>query len=194
MIRTNMSIEVESAMGMRVIPLETRLLSQRKVFLSGEINMEMADDFAQQMMYLKESKEAVQIYLNSHGGEVDAGLMIYDVIRSAGSLVSICCTGRAYSMAAILLASAPKGKRSILPHSKVMIHEPLIPGGIGGSASSIKKISDSMMKTRKLTIELLMEHTGKKKSEVEKSISYDHFMDAKEAIAFGICDRIEECL
>jgi len=194
MITANTDIEVESAQGLRTISLETRLLTQRKIFLTGEINMKMANDFVRQMMYLQEQDEEMTIYLNSLGGEVDAGLLIYDVIRAAGSRVNIICMGRAYSMAAILLASGPKGQRLILPHSRVMIHEPLIPDGIGGSASSIKKVSDSIMETRKLTIDLLVEHTGQKRSVLEKALGYDHYMNSKEAVEFGICDRIVDAL
>lgn len=194
MIFANTKLEVESAQGTRIESLETRLMMQRKIFLSGEIDMIMADDFARQMMYLMESEEPLKIYINSMGGEVDAGLLIYDMICSAGDRVSIYCMGRAYSMAALLLAAAPKGQRMILPHAKVMIHEPLIPGGIGGCASSIKKVSDSIMKTRKLAIELLMKHTGRKRTELEKALSFDNFMSAEEAIAFGICDRVVNSL
>ncbi|MCR4838348.1 MAG: ATP-dependent Clp protease proteolytic subunit [Eubacterium sp.] len=187
---SNTMIEVDTAKGLQGISLETRLLMRRRIFLTGEIDMEMANDFVQQMMYLDREGEEIRIYLNSCGGEVDAGLVIYDMMQAAESSISVCCVGHAYSMAAILLAAAPKGQRLILPHSKVMIHEPLIAGGIGGSASSIKKVSDSIMETRKLTVELLMKHTGQKKEDLEQALSFDNYMNAEEAIAFGLCDRI----
>ena len=120
----------------------------------------------------------------------NGGTMMEKVCGAMESSISVCCVGHAYSMAAILLAAAPKGQRLILPHSKVMIHEPLIAGGIGGSASSIKKVSDSIMETRKLTVELLMKHTGQKKEDLEQALSFDNYMNAEEAIAFGLCDRI----
>ena len=190
MISTNTMIEMETAKGMQTVSLETRLFMRRRIFLTGEIDMNMANDFVRQMMYLDREGEEIRIYLNSCGGEVDAGLVIYDVLQAAESSVSICCVGRAFSMAAILLSAAPKGQRLILPHSKVMIHEPLIPGGIGGSASSIRKVSDSIMETRELTINLLAKHTGRGREELEKALSYDNYMNAEEAVAFGLCDRI----
>ena len=190
MISTNTMIEMETAKGLQTVSLETRLFMRRRIFLTGEIDMNMANDFVRQMMYLDREGEEIRIYLNSCGGEVDAGLVIYDVLQAAESSVSICCVGRAFSMAAILLSAAPKGQRLILPHSKVMIHEPLIPGGIGGSASSIRKVSDSIMETRELTINLLAKHTGRGREELEKALSYDNYMNAEEAVAFGLCDRI----
>ena len=190
MMKLDMQIEDRSSSGIRLIPLQTRLLSKRQVFLTGEVNMDMADAFVQQMMYLDQEGEKISIYLNSCGGEVDAGLVIYDVLQSAKSSIDVYCIGHAYSMAAVLLASGPKGHRFILPHSKVMIHEPSIESGIAGSAVSVKRVSDSIAETRTLTIELLMKHTGRKKAEIIKALSYDNFMNAKEAIQFGLCDRI----
>ena len=97
----------------------------------------------------------------------------------------------AASMAAVILAGGKKGHRYILPHSKTMIHEPLISGGVGGSATSIQRTSESIMETKRLTVELLAKDTGKKEKEIETVVSFDNYMNAEESIAFGLCDSIE---
>lgn len=187
------SIEVESANGIREVRLSTRHLMNGKIFLTGEINMEMANDFVLQFMFLEEdSSEPVTIYINSPGGEVNAGLMIYDVIQGSNLEINMVCTGMAASMAAIIFAGGQKGRRYIFKHSRVMIHEPLIAGGIGGSATSIKNISESILTTKKIVNGILAEHTGKTEEEIDKATGFDNYMDAREAIEFGICDAISE--
>lgn len=187
------SIEVESANGIREVSLSTRHLMNRKIFLTGEINMEMANDFVLQFMFLEEdSSEPVTIYINSPGGEINAGLMIYDVIQGSNLEINMVCTGMAASMAAIIFAGGQKGRRYILKHSRVMIHEPLIAGGIGGSATSIKNISESILTTKKIVNGILAEHTGKTEEEIDKATGFDNYMDAREAIEFGICDAVSE--
>lgn len=185
------SVEVESARGIREVSLNTRHLMKRKVFLTGDIDSDMANSFLSQLLYLEsESSEPVTIYINSHGGEVNAGLMIYDAIQGSKLEINMICTGIAASMAAILLAGGQKGKRYILKHSKVMIHEPLIAHGVGGSATSIKNISDSILETREIVNTILAEHTGQTLEEVNKATSFDNFMNAEEAVKFGICDEV----
>ena len=184
------SIEVESAHGTREVSLTTRHLMNRNIFLTGSIDSEMANDILLQLLYLEESDEPVTLYINSPGGEVSAGLMIYDAIQGSSLPINIICTGLAASMAAIILAGGQKGRRYILPHSKVMIHEPLISNGVGGSATSIKNISDSIMETRKVLNEILSKHTGKSSKEIDKATSFDNTMNAEDAIKFGLCDSI----
>ena len=187
------SVEVESAQGTREVSLTTRHLMNRNVFLTGSIDSETADNFLSQFIYLEqESDEPVTIYINSPGGEINAGLMIYDTIRGSRLQVNMICTGMAASMAAILLAGGQKGRRYILRHSKVMIHEPLISGGVGGSATSIKNISDSILETRGLVNRILAEHTGKSIEEIDEATNFDNYMNAEEAIEFGICDKITD--
>ena len=123
---------------------------------------------------------------------MDAGLLIYDCIQSCDVEVNIVCAGMAASMAAILLASGKKGHRYILPHSKVMIHEPLISQGVGGSATSIKNISDTILAMRELVNNILAKHTGKTLEEVNKATAFDNYMNAEAAIEFGICDQVAE--
>ena len=126
-----MYIPIKSASGITLVTLETRLLMERKIYLEGEINEASAASFQQQMQYLalEDPHKPVHLYLNSNGGQVNAGLRIYDILKGTGLELTIWCTGMAASMAAILLAGGPKGRRFILPHSQVMIHEPLISGG-----------------------------------------------------------------
>lgn len=185
------SIEVESVNGTREVSLTTRHLMNRNVFLQGTIDSDMANQFLSQLLYLEqELEEPVTIYINSPGGEVNAGLVIYDAIQGSNLEINMICTGMAASMAAILLAGGQKGNRYILEHSKVMIHEPLLANGVGGSATSIKNISESILETRKIVNGILAEHTGKSIEEINEATSFDNYMNAKEAIEFGICDAI----
>ena len=188
-------IEEESSAGIREVSLFTKLLTDRKVFINGAIDSDMANLIAMQLMHLEStSKEAVTIYINSTGGEVQAGLLIYDVIQGMKIPVNICCTGRACSMAAILLAGGQKGRRYILPHAKTMIHEPLIYNGVGGSATSIKNISDSILETKRLVNSILVKHTGKAEEEIDVATSFDNYMNATESIEFGLCDKVVESM
>lgn len=185
------SIEVESVHGVREVSLDTRHLMNRRIFINGEINDESANDFLSQMLYLEqESNNPITIYINSPGGSVNAGLVIYDCIQASNLEINIICAGTAASMAAILLAGGQKGRRYILQHSKVMIHEPLLAGGVGGSATSIKNISDSILETREIVNKILAKHTGKSLKEINKATSFDNYMNAEEAIKFGLCDEI----
>jgi ATP-dependent Clp protease protease subunit len=185
---------VKSSNGISLIPVESRLFSERKLFIEGEITSKTACDFVKQIMLLvkEDSEKAIDIYINSFGGEVNAGLMIYDTIKGLKNEVNLHCVGIAASMAAIILAGGRKGHRYILPHSKVMIHEPLIEGNVGGSATSIKRTAESIMETKKMAVELLSKDTGKSKKQVETAISFDNYMNADEAIDFGICDCVEK--
>lgn len=185
------SVEVESAHGTREVSLWTKHLMDRKIFLTGKIDVEQADEFILQLMYLEQiSLEPVTVYINSPGGEVDSGLMIYDAIIGSDVTINTVCMGLAASMAAIILAGAKKGHRYILKHSKVMIHEPLISNGVGGSATSIKNISESILETREILNGILAKHCCKTIEEINEATQYDNFMNVSEAIDFGICDKI----
>ncbi len=190
------SIMEESSEGSREVVLRAKHLSERKVFITGEITEDTADEFVSQMLFLAGSKEPVDIYLNSPGGSVNAGLVIYDTIQECeGKIpVNIYCVGMAASMGAIILAGGQKGRRFILPHSKCMIHEPLIAGGMGGSATSIAKTAESIIETRNITNGILAKHTGKTIEEIDKATSFDNYMNAKESIEFGLCDEIKSII
>lgn len=189
------SVEVESRNGIREVNLYTRHFMKRRVFLNGEINARMADEIVAQLLYLQEeSDEPIYLYINSGGGEVNAGLYIYDVLQSIKIPVYTYCTGMAASMAAVILAGGQPGRRYILPHSKTMIHEPLLAGGVGGSATSIQNISQSIMETRQITNGILAKHTKKSIKQVNKATSFDNYMNAKQSVEFGICDKVVQSL
>ena len=191
------TIEVESAQGTREIRVSTRHLMNRRIFLTGEISDESAMQFLSQLMFLEENEDKdkpVTIYIDSPGGKINSGLMIYDAIRGSKLTINMVCVGMAASMAAIIFAGGQKGRRFILPHSKVMIHEPLISDGVGGSATTIKHISDNILETRRMVNEILAFHTRKKPEEIDEATKFDNYMNAEEAIVFGICDSITETL
>ena len=188
-------IEVESASGTREISLATRHFMNRRIFISGEITENTANSFISQLMYLEqESSEPVTIYINSPGGQVNAGMVIYDAVQGSRIPINMLCTGMAASMAAVILAGGQPGRRYILKHSKVMIHEPLISQGVGGSATSIQNISESILETKHMVNEILAWHTGRKVDEINKATAYDNYMNAAEAVDFGICDQISKDL
>lgn len=183
----------ESCNGISTINLQTKHFSDRKLFLTGEINEQSAIDFVSAFSYLAQSDEPVDIYINTPGGNVNAGLVIYDLVQDAPFPINMYCIGSACSMGAIILAGGQPGRRFMLPHSKVMIHEPLIAGGMGGSASSIKKTADSILETKSILNEILLKHCGGKKTleEINEATSFDNFMTAEEAIAFGLVDAVK---
>ena len=187
------SVEIESAHGTREVSLQTRHLMNRCIFLQGEVNHEMANNFLSEFLYLESvGNEPITIYVDSPGGEVNAGLMIYDVIQASEAEVNMICTGLAASMGAVIMAGGKKGHRYILPHSKMMIHEPLMVGNTGGSATSIKKTAENILETKELINGIIAKHTGKTLEEVDEATAFDNFMNAKEAIEFGLCDEILE--
>lgn len=180
----------ETSAGIEIIPLGSRLLTEKKFFITGEITSETAVDFARVMMYFRSEPGEANIYINSPGGEINAGLAIYDMLQGFKGTVNMYCIGQASSMAAVLLASGQKGRRFILPHSTVLIHEVLMRGGISGSATSISKLSESILETRDTVNSLLAKHTGKSLKEINKAAGFDNLMTAEEAVKFGICDEI----
>lgn len=188
-----MNTIIKSSNGISLAPIESRLLSDRKLFIEGEITAASACEFVKTIMLLvkEDVDKPIDIYINSPGGEVNAGLLIYDILKGVKTEVNLHCIGMAASMAAIILAAGKKGHRFILRHSRTMIHEPLISGGVGGSATSIKRTAESIMETKRISVELLASDTGKTRKEVEAAISFDNYMNAEESIAFGLCDTIE---
>lgn len=188
-----MNTIVKSSHGITLVPVTSKLLAERKIFIEDDITLASACDTVRSLMLLvkEDPNKPIDIYINSPGGRVDAGLMIYDTLKGMKTEVNLHCIGMAASMAAVILAGGKKGHRFILPHSKTMIHEPLISGGVGGSASSIQRTAESIMETKRLTVELLAKDTGKKEKEIETAVSFDNYMNAEESIAFGLCDSIE---
>ena len=184
----------ETYSGIREVSLYTEHLARGRVFLTGTIDRELADSIAAQLLYLEQEGKEVQLIINSLGGEVNAGLMLYDLLEGLKVPVSRWCCGMAASMAAIILCGGEKGRRFILPHSKTMIHEPLLQSGVGGSATSIQALSESILETRRITNSILAKHTGKSLQEIDAATTYDNYMNAEQSIAFGLCDEIRSSL
>lgn len=182
----------KGARGSAVIPLDSELLSERIILIDDTITSQTAVDFYKSMRFLAKTDEPIKVVICSGGGEVIAGQAIYDLMQGVKNEVHTYCIGRAASMAAVLLAAGTKGHRYILPHSEVMIHEVLIGGGVGGSATSISKISESINKTRDVMNGILAKHTGKTIEEINEATSFDNYMTAQQAVEFGICDKITD--
>lgn len=184
-----MNVQVKSSNGISLIPIETRLMSERTVFIEGEINPGTTCEFVKKILYLNnEDKQApINVLINSPGGEINSGMLMYDVIQSCTAPIRMFCIGRAYSMAAVLFASGTHG-RYMLPHSELMLHEPLLGNRVSGNSSSIKSISDSLLETKKMINDILIKHTGRTEEEVEQATSFDHYFNPEESIAFGLCD------
>lgn len=184
------AISEESTYGTREVVLQTKHLTEGKVFLTGIITEDTANEFVSQMMYLNKEKKHVTVYINSKGGSVTAGLSIYDALQAFEGEVNLCCYGLAASMAAIILASGKPGHRFITHHGRTMIHEPALAGKLGGSASTIEETAKNMLKTKNILNTILAKHTGKTVAEIEEATRFDNFMDAEKSIEFGLCDEI----
>lgn len=186
-----MNVPVKSSNGITLVPMDSRLLVGRKIFIEGEINPETACEFVKQILFLcaEDAGAPIDVLINSPGGEINSGLLMYDAIQDCPAPIRMFCLGRAYSMGAVLFACGNHG-RYMLPHSELMLHEPLIGSQIGGSSSSIKSISDSLLEARKKMNRILAKHTGKTEEELEKATSYDHFFSAEEAKGYGLADGI----
>lgn len=184
-------IIMEDFSGGKPVSLQTYLLKERKIFLTGPIDSETATLFIQELMYLQSvSEEPISVIINSTGGEVWSGLAIRDAIAGAKNTVDLYCTGMAASMAAVILACGKKGHRFILPHSRVLIHEPLQSGRGVENASSISRTATAILETRDILNSLLAAATGKTLEEINEATSYDNEMSAEKAIEFGLCDKI----
>jgi ATP-dependent Clp protease protease subunit len=168
----------------------SRLMMDRIIFLGYPINDEVANIVVAQLLFLESTDPArdVFIYINCPGGGVYAGLAIYDVMQYVAPDVATVCTGMAASMGAVLLAAGTKGKRSALPHSRVMIHQPI--GGIGGQASDVQIIAEQILKIKKELYEVLSLHTGKEVEQIERDADRDYWMRADEALAYGLIDEV----
>ncbi|MDY6367526.1 MAG: ATP-dependent Clp endopeptidase proteolytic subunit ClpP [Clostridia bacterium] len=176
--------------GERSYDIYSRLLEDRIVFLTGEINDAVADAVVAQLILLegRDPDKDISLYINSPGGSVTAGLAIYDTMNYIKCDVSTICIGLAASMGAFLLSSGAKGKRYALPNSEIMIHQPL--GGAQGQASDIKIQADHIIKTKKRLNEILAKNTGKPFEMVEKDTDRDNYLSADEALEYGLIDKI----
>lgn len=182
---------LKSSSGVQTVAIESKMMSDRRLFITGEINADNAMDFFKQMMLLnlEDDKAPISVFINSPGGEIDNGLLIYDAIVGSRAPVRTFCSGCAYSMGAVLFACG--NERFMLPHSKLMLHEPLLGRKIGGNASSIKSISESLLETKIMMNKILAYHTGKKEAEIDALTSYDYYLSATEAVEMGFADGIK---
>lgn len=188
-----MNVQVKSSHGITLVPVDSRLMAHRKIFIEGEIDAETACEFVKKVMLLnaEDSRKPIDVLVNSAGGEINSGMLMYDVIQGSKAPIRMFCIGKAYSMGAVLFACGNHG-RYMLPHGELMLHEPLLGNRVGGSSSSIKSISDSLMETKKKMNRLLAKHTGKTEEEVEEATGFDHYFSPEESIEFGLCDQIVE--
>lgn len=176
--------------GERSFDIYSRLLEDRVIFLSGPINTDVANLVVAQLIYLesKDPTKDISLYINSPGGEVVAGLAIYDTMNYIRCDVSTICVGMAASMGAFLLSSGTKGKRYALPNSEIMIHQVL--GGAQGQASDVEIHTKHLLKSKQTLNSILAENTGKSIEQVEKDTDRDNFLSAQEALEYGIVDQV----
>ena len=176
--------------GERSYDIYSRLLKDRIIFLSGEIDDYTANLVVAQMLFLEieDPDKEINLYINSPGGSVTAGMAIYDTMQYLRCPVSTLCIGMAASMGAFLLAAGAKGMRRTLPNAEIMIHQPL--GGAQGQASDIVIHAENILKIKKKMNQILAQRTGQPLEKVEQDTDRDHFLDAEEALAYGIVDEI----
>ena len=176
--------------GERSFDIFSRLLNDRIIFLSDEVNDATASLVVAQMLFLEaqDPDKDISFYINSPGGSVTAGMAIYDTMNYIKCDVSTICIGMAASMGAFLLSAGTKGKRLALPNSEIMIHQPL--GGAKGQASDIKIQADLILRTRDRLNRILAENTGKSIEEIARDTDRDNFMTAEQALAYGLVDKV----
>ncbi len=180
----------QSGRGERAYDIYSRLLKERVIFLVGAVNEATANLVVAQMLFLESEnpEKDIYFYINSPGGVVSAGLAIYDTMQFIKPQVSTLCVGQAASMGSFLLAAGAPGKRFALPNSRIMIHQPL--GGFQGQASDIEIHAKEILYLKGRLNELLAQHTGKSISEIEKDTDRDNFMNAEEAVTYGLVDEV----
>ena len=180
----------KSGSGERAFDIYSRLLKDRIVFVSGEIEDGMANAIVAQLLFLQaeDDKKEISMYINSPGGSVTAGLAILDTMKMVKCPVATYCVGQAASMGAILLSAGEKGRRHSLPNARIMIHQPW--GGAEGKASDIEITANEILRLKKILNQILADGSGKTLDEVTKDTDRDHFMSATEAQKWGIVDKV----
>ena len=180
--------------GERSYDIFSRLLKDRIIFLGEDVNPATSSLVVAQMLFLEseDPDKEIYLYINSPGGSITDGMAIYDTINYVKCPVSTMCIGMAASMGAVLLASGTKGKRFATPNAEIMIHQPLISGGLSGQATEIKIHADHMVKTREKLNRILSEKTGQPLEKINLDTERDNFMTAEEALAYGLIDGILE--
>ncbi|MDE6782003.1 MAG: ATP-dependent Clp endopeptidase proteolytic subunit ClpP [Ruminococcus sp.] len=184
----------QTSRGERSYDIFSRLLNDRIIMLSDQVNDATASLVVAQLLYLEsqDSEKDISLYINSPGGSITAGMAIYDTMNYIKCDVSTICIGMAASMGAFLLSSGAKGKRLSLPNSEIMIHQPLISGGLSGQCTDIKIHSDHLIRTRQKMNEILAANTGKPIEQIQIDTERDNYMYAQEALEYGLIDKVIE--
>jgi len=182
----------KSGRGERAYDIYSRLLKDRIIFLGGAIDDATANLIIAQMLFLsnEDSKTEIHFYINSPGGAITAGLAIYDTMRFLRCGVATYCVGQAASMGAVLFAAGTEGKRSMLPNGRILLHQPLISGVLTGAATDLEIEAKEIIRLRSRLYTILADHTGKSAKEVEKDCDRNLWLEAQEAIDYGLADRI----
>ncbi len=182
----------QTAQGERSYDIYSRLLKDRIIFLGGPVTDDMANVIVAQLLFLQaqDSEKDIHLYINSPGGSVSAGLAIYDTMQYISCDVSTICVGQAASMGAVLLAAGAEGKRFALPHSDVMIHQPL--GGAQGQAEDIRIQAEKILEVREILNKIISERTGQPIEKVAVDTDRDNYMSAQQALEYGLIDKVIE--
>ena len=180
----------QTGRGERTYDIYSRLLKDRIIFLGSEVNDAVADVIAAQLLFLEseDPEQDIHLYVNSPGGSVTAGLAIYDTMQYVTPDVSTMCVGQAASMGAVLLTAGAPGKRFALPHSRIMLHQPL--GGVQGQAADIDIHAREVLRIRQELNNILVKHTGQTLKRIEKDTDRDMFMTSKQALEYGVIDEV----
>jgi ATP-dependent Clp protease protease subunit len=180
----------QSSRGERAYDIYSRLLKDRIVFIGEQVHDGMANTVIAQLLFLEseDPEKDINLYVNSPGGSVTAGLAIYDTMQYIRPAVTTICMGQATSMGALLLAAGAKGKRYALPHSRIMIHQPL--GGVQGQATDIDIQAREILKIKEIIHNILVKHTGQPIERIRRDTERDFFMDAHEGVKYGLVDRV----
>ena len=180
----------DTGRGERSMDIFSRLLKDRIIFIGTEISDQVANVVVAQLLFLKmeDPKKPINLYINSPGGQIQAGLAILDTMQFLGCEINTYCIGQAVSMAALLLAAGTKGKRFVLPHSRIMLHQPF--GGVGGTSEDIALQAKEILELKKITSSLMARFTGKTVEKVTEDSERDFYMDPESALAYGIVDQI----
>jgi ATP-dependent Clp protease protease subunit len=178
--------------GERSYDIYSRLLKDRIIFLGSAINDEVANIVIAQLLFLEmeNPEQDIHLYINSPGGSVSAGLGVYDIMQFVKCDIRTYCTGLAASMGSLLLAAGSKGKRYVLPHSRIMIHQPLIHGGLAGQASDIEIHAKELIDMKNKLTKIYERHTGQEYQRLTKDMDRDNFMSSEAAVKYGIADQI----
>lgn len=182
----------DTGRGERSMDIYSRLLQDRIIFIGQEITDQLANILVAQLLFLRmeDPKKPVSMYINSPGGQVNAGLAIYDTMRYLGCPINTYCIGSTASIAALLLAAGTKGHRYALPHSRIMIHQPW--GGVGGSSSDIALQAQEIVRLKEILHEIMAESTGQSVEKITRDSERDFYMSGQEAIEYGLIDQVTE--